>query len=87
MKNLMLVVAKRLTMRGFLVGDQNMDPLYVRHLNENVAKALHQGTFKAKNSVTRGINSGLEGFVGMLQGKKFGKAVLKIARWRGSCCY
>jgi NADPH-dependent curcumin reductase CurA len=30
-------------------------------------------------SVTDGIDNAPEGFVGMLQGKNFGKAVLKIA--------
>ena len=78
-KNLMLVVAKRLTMRGFIVGDSNMGPKYVEERNKNVAKWLHEGTFKAKTSITDGIDHAPEGLVGMLQGKNFGKAVLKIA--------
>jgi NADPH-dependent curcumin reductase CurA len=78
-KNLMLVVAKRITIRGFIVGDQDMGPKYVKDRNEKVAQWLHDGSFKATISITDGIDNAPEGFVGMLQGKNFGKAVLKIA--------
>jgi len=78
-KNLMLIVGKRITMRGFIVGDENMGPRYVKERNEKVSKWLADGTFKAKYSVTEPIDKAPEGFVGMLQGKNFGKAVLKIA--------
>lgn len=76
--NLMYIVSKRITFRGFIVGDKNMGPLYIKERDENVAKWLSEGTFKAKLSVTEGIDHAAEGFVGMLQGKNFGKAVLKI---------
>lgn len=78
-KNLMQIVIKRLTIRGFIVGDENMGPKYVKARNENISKWLHEGTFKARMSVTDGIDNAAEGFVGMLEGKNFGKAVLKIA--------
>jgi hypothetical protein len=77
--NLMQVVAKRLTIRGFIQGDKNMGPLYVDERDKNVAKWLHEGSFKALMSETVGLDNAAEGFVGMLQGKNFGKAVLKIA--------
>ncbi len=78
-RNLDRVVSKRLTMRGFIVGDANMGPKYAKEHLEKMSKWLHEGTFKAKVSVTEGIDHAAEGFVGMLQGKNFGKAVLKIA--------
>jgi hypothetical protein len=56
-----------------------MGPKYRKARDENIAKWLHEGTFKEKMSVTEGIDNAPEGFVGMLQGKNFGKAVLKIA--------
>lgn len=40
---------------------------------------LADGSFKAKLSVTEGIDNGIEGFLGMLRGDNFGKAVLQIA--------
>lgn len=38
-----------------------------------------QGSFKALQSITKGIDNGPEGFIGMLRGDNFGKAVLEIA--------
>jgi NADPH-dependent curcumin reductase CurA len=78
-KNLFLVVSKRITMRGFIVWDQNMGPVYAKERDEKVSKWLHEGSIKAKLSVTDGIDNGPKAFVGMLEGKNFGKAVLKIA--------
>jgi len=77
--NLMLVVSKRLTFRGFIQGDKNMGPLYREERDKNFSKWIHDGTIKVKMSVTDGLDNAAEGFVGMLQGKNFGKAVLKIA--------
>ncbi|KAH7357550.1 NADP-dependent leukotriene B4 12-hydroxydehydrogenase [Pyrenochaeta sp. MPI-SDFR-AT-0127] len=78
-RNLMSVVAKRLTIRGFIVGDENMGPKHYMEHQEKLQKWLSEGTFKAKLSVTEGIDNGVEGFIGMLEGKNFGKAVLQIA--------
>lgn len=78
-RNLMQVVAKRLTIRGFIVGDENMGPKHAKEHQEKLQKWLADGTFKAKISVTEGIDNAIEGFLGMLQGKNFGKAVLQIA--------
>ncbi len=78
-KNMFLVVSKRITMRGFIVGDADMGPVYAKEHMERVSKWLADGSFKAKTSITEGIDHAAEGFVGMLEGKNFGKAVLKIA--------
>lgn len=78
-RNLMQVVAKRLTMRGFIVGDENMGPRHAKEHQEKLQKWLADGTFKSKLSVTEGIDNAVDGFLGMLQGKNFGKAVLQIA--------
>jgi NADPH-dependent curcumin reductase CurA len=40
---------------------------------------LSEGTFKAQQSVTEGIDNAVDGFLGMLEGRNFGKAVLQIA--------
>jgi NADPH-dependent curcumin reductase CurA len=78
-KNIFKVVSKRLTMRGFIVSDPNMGPVYAKEHQERMQKWLAEGSFKAKTSITDGIDKGPEGFVGMLKGENFGKAVLKIA--------
>ncbi|KAF2638368.1 NAD(P)-binding protein [Massarina eburnea CBS 473.64] len=78
-RNLFYIVSKRITMRGFIVGDANMGPKHAKDHQEKLQKWLKEGTFKAKVSVTEGIDNGAEGFLGMLSGKNFGKAVLQIA--------
>lgn len=79
-KNMMNFVAKRLTMRGFIVGDKDMGPVYEKERDENVSKWLADGSLIAKSSVTEGIDNAGEAFIGVLQGKNFGKAVLRISK-------
>lgn len=78
-KNMMQFVAKRIKMQGFIVGDANMGPKYMAEHQKNVQKWIHDGNFKAKLDVTEGIDNAAGGLIGMLGGKNFGKAVLKIA--------
>lgn len=78
-RNLMNVVSKRLTIRGFIVSDANMGPKHYRDHQEKLQKWLSNGEFKAKLSVTEGIDNGINGFLGMLKGENFGKAILQIA--------
>lgn len=78
-KNLMQVVARRLTIRGFIVGDANMGPKHYLEHQEKLQKWLADGSVKAKLSVTEGIDNGPNGFLGMLRGENFGKAVLQLA--------
>ena len=42
-------------------------------------KWIKDKKIKVKITVTEGIENAAEGLVGMLEGKNFGKAVLKIA--------
>ena len=77
-KNIYMVVSKRLTMRGFISTDSDMGPKYAKEHMENVSKWLHDGAFKAQQSVTEGIDNAEDGFLGMLKGENFGKAVLTI---------
>ena len=77
-KNLGYMVGKRLKMQGFIVGDAGLGPKYAVEHQENVAKWISEGTFKAQQSVTDGIDNAVKGFLGMLKGENFGKAVLKI---------
>lgn len=79
MTNLFMVVTKRITMRGFIVSDKDMGVKYYAEHQEKLQKWLHEGTFKAKLHITDGIDKAAEGFVGLLKGENFGKAVVKIA--------
>lgn len=78
-KNLMQIISQRLTIRGFMVGDKDFGPKYEAERTKNLTQWLADGSFQAKLHVTDGIDNAPEGFVGMLEGKNFGKAVLKLA--------
>ncbi|KAI0014754.1 NAD(P)-binding protein [Xylariomycetidae sp. FL0641] len=77
-KNLFQIVAKLITMQGFLVGQPEFGGAYREEHQKNVQAWIADGSFKAKLHVTEGIDKAAEGFVGMLKGENFGKAVVKI---------
>jgi len=78
-KNLGNVVGKRLKIQGFIVSDANMGPKHGDEHREKLSKWIADGSFKVLQDVTVGIENGPEGFIGMLAGKNFGKALLQIA--------
>ena len=78
-KNMPLVIGKRLTIRGFIVFDPDMGPKYWAEHQENMQRWIKDGEIKVQMSITDGIENSAEGLVGMLKGDNFGKAVLKIA--------
>ncbi|XXG99450.1 hypothetical protein Hte_005789 [Hypoxylon texense] len=77
-RNLLEVFAKRLTMAGFIVGDDDFGPAYAARHQEEVQRWIADGSFKARLHVTRGLDNAADGFLEIFQGKNFGKAVLKI---------
>ncbi|KAF9872284.1 zinc-binding dehydrogenase [Colletotrichum karsti] len=77
-KGLMQLVSKQITMQGFLVGNPNFGPAHFKDHQESLQNWLSDGSVKAKLSVTEGIDNAAEGLIGMLVGKNFGKAVLKV---------
>ena len=78
-KNLMLIVGRQLTMRGFLVNeDPTLGPKHKDDHVKNVTKWLKDGSFTAKIHEWD-ISEGDKGLVGMLKGENFGKAVLKVS--------
>lgn len=56
-----------------------MGPKYFKEHQEKLQKWIHDGTFKAQQSVTKGIDNSAEGLIGMFEGKNFGKAVLEVS--------
>lgn len=75
----MQIVAKRILMQGFLVSDEGFGPAYYLEHQQKLQQWLHDGSFKAKLDYTEGIDNAAEGFLHLLQGKNFGKAVVRIA--------
>ncbi|GKT93318.1 zinc-binding dehydrogenase [Colletotrichum tofieldiae] len=77
-KGLMQLVSKQITMEGFLVGNPKFGRAYFKDHQEHLQKWLSEGSVKAKLAVTEGIDNAPDGLIGMLTGKNFGKAVLKV---------
>ncbi|RYP06657.1 hypothetical protein DL764_003041 [Monosporascus ibericus] len=77
-RNLLEFFAKRLTMAGFIVGDEDFGPAYAEEHRREVQKWIVDGSFRPKLHITRGIENAPEGLLEIFQGKNFGKAVLKI---------
>uniref|UniRef100_A0A060T045 ARAD1C09878p n=1 Tax=Blastobotrys adeninivorans TaxID=409370 RepID=A0A060T045_BLAAD len=77
-KNLFLVVTKRLKIEGFIVGDERFGPKWGDEHMKNVSKWIKEGTFTAQQHVTKGIDNAAEGLIGIFKGENFGKAVLEL---------
>jgi len=78
-RNIILTVGKRLKIQGFIVSDANMGPKHFKEHQEKLSEWIADGSFKTKMAVTEGIDNAAEGFIGMLAGKNFGKALVEIA--------
>ena len=78
-KNLMQIIARQLTMRGFQLLDEGMGARYQDAFQRDVGAWIKDGRLKLAVTVTDGMENAAEGWVGMLQGQNMGKAVLKIA--------
>ncbi|KAJ5154865.1 Polyketide synthase enoylreductase [Penicillium coprophilum] len=77
-KNIHNVLVKRITMRGFIVGDKGMGDKYAKEHQENVQKWIKDGSFKVLIHETVGMDNAADGLVGIFHGKNLGKAVLKF---------
>jgi NADPH-dependent curcumin reductase CurA len=73
--NLMLMVAKRLTMRGFLVGDHADRKAAFR---EEVGGYVREGRIRVRETVVDGIAQAPEAFLALLRGDHIGKMVVRV---------
>ncbi|KAI9756570.1 MAG: hypothetical protein M1815_003286 [Lichina confinis] len=77
--NLLNVISKRLTIRGFVVTDPGMGPDWTEEHQKNMQQWIRDGTFKTKLHVNKGIDSVISGLLDIFHGRNFGKAVVEIA--------
>ena len=73
--NLALLIGKRLTLRGFLVGDHSQ--LREQFVQE-VAGWLRDGKIRYDETVVDGIENAPEAFLGMLRGQNLGKMLVRV---------
>jgi NADPH-dependent curcumin reductase CurA len=75
-RNLAMLIGKRLTMRGMLVGDHSdLRDAFVRE----VAPLVADGTIKHRETVVEGLEQAPEAFLAMLRGEGLGKNLVRIA--------
>ena len=75
------ILTKRLTLRGFIVSDFNdQTEDFVR----DVAGWLRDGKIKYKEDVVEGLQNAPQAFIGLLEGRNFGKLLVKVNAHSGS---
>jgi NADPH-dependent curcumin reductase len=73
--NLMPLLVKRALIEGFLVGDyQARQPEFL----SDISQWLQAGKLKYKEDVVQGLKNAPHAFIGLLQGKNFGKSIVQI---------
>lgn len=70
------VLTKSLTIRGFI--NYDFGALYPEFLKE-LAPAVRSGEIRYKEDVVEGLENAPQAFIGLLDGKNFGKLLVKIA--------
>jgi NADPH-dependent curcumin reductase CurA len=74
-RNLGLMVGKRLTMRGFLVGDHtHLRPEFI----DKVSGWINDGALHVSETVVDGLENAPDAFIGMLRGDNVGKMVVQV---------
>lgn len=76
-KLMRLVLTKSLTLRGFIQTEfqKRLEPQFLKEMGEWV----HNGEVKYLEDITDGFENTPDTFIGMLEGKNFGKTIIKIA--------
>ena len=74
--NLMSVVRKRIRIQGFIVSDQWQRWGEYRAL---AAPMLRAGQLKYREDIVDGIDKAPDAFIGLLQGRNFGKLLVRLA--------
>lgn len=73
--NLMPLLVKRALIKGFLVGDyQERHAEFVK----DVSQWLQTGKLKYKEDIINGLEAAPKAFIGLLQGKNFGKLIVQV---------
>jgi NADPH-dependent curcumin reductase CurA len=73
--NLALAIGKRLTLRGYIVGDhQHLAEEYIRQ----AAAWMRDGSLRTEETVVDGIDHAVDAFLGLLRGANTGKMLVRL---------
>jgi NADPH-dependent curcumin reductase CurA len=70
------LLTKRIRMQGFIVSDYNAR---IGEFRRDMPQWVAAGLVKTREDVVEGLENAPEAFLGLLQGKNFGKLVVKVA--------
>lgn len=71
------LIEKRIRMQGFMISD-HYGPAY-KAFQDQMSAWTSSGQVKHREDITEGLENAPEAFIGLLKGKNFGKAVVRIA--------
>ena len=71
------ILVKSLTLRGF-INYEFADEHYERFLRD-VAKWIDEGRVRYREDIVNGLENAAEAFIGMLDGRNFGKVIIRLA--------
>jgi NADPH-dependent curcumin reductase CurA len=74
-RNLGLFIARRLTMRGFLVNDH---PDLADKATARIAGWVSTGQLQADETIVNGLDNAVDAFIGMLNGRNTGKMIISL---------
>lgn len=70
------LLRKRMRMQGYIISDRN--ELYPKFLRD-MTHWVQQGLVKSREDVVEGLENAPQAFIGMLEGRNFGKLVVRVS--------
>jgi NADPH-dependent curcumin reductase CurA len=71
------ILRKSLTVRGFIVSDFMASPLEAEFL-QRATEWVRDGSLRCREDIVDGLENAPEAFIGMLDGKNFGKLIVRV---------
>lgn len=72
-----LILTRRLTVRGFIVGDKPYAHLYSQFVSE-MGGWLREGRVRYREDIIEGLENAPQGLIGLLRGDNFGKRLVRL---------
>lgn len=72
----MTLLTKRIRMQGFIISDYNAR---VDEFNHDMPQWVKEGRVKSREDIVEGLENAPQAFLGMLEGRNFGKLVVKVS--------